>query len=236
MTRTSPARVLVAAADPLVRRALQTILGGAGFEIVAETSSAEEALAAVAKRNPHVALIDVILEDGDGLETAETIARDSPDTRVIVLSAAEDDTKAVRALRAGARGYLRKDIELEALPRAVTGVMAGEAAISRRLTMRIVDELRKTPSIGPGLRPTVSELTPREWQVLDLLTTGSSTADIAIDLVLSPETVLTHVKNILKKLGVHSRRDAIREADRLRIGTEENGEDGGAAPPGRDGA
>ena len=201
MTRTSPARVLVAAADPLVRRALQTILGGAGFEIV------------------------------------ETIARDSPDTRVIVLSAAEDDTKAVRALRAGARGYLRKDIELEALPRAVSGVMAGEAAISRRLTMRIVDELRKTPSIGPGLRPTVSELTPREWQVLDLLTTGSSTADIAIDLVLSPETVLTHVKNILKKLGVHSRRDAVREADRLRIGTEEDiPGDGGAAPPGRDGA
>src|SRR5437588_12873541 len=232
MTRTGPARVVVAAADPLVRRALESILSGAGFDIVAETASAEDAVAAVAQRSPHVALIDVILEDGDGLETAERIVRESPETRVIVLSAAEDDTKAVRALRAGARGYLRKDIELEALPRAVSGVMAGEAAISRRLTMRIVDELRKTPSIGPGLRPTVSELTPREWQVLDLLTTGSSTADIAIDLVLSPETVLTHVKNILKKLGVHSRRDAIREADRLRIGLDPLGgadADGGAA-------
>ena len=229
--------MLIAAADPLVRRALQTILKGAGFEIVAETASAPTALAAVREHDPHVALIDVILEEGDGLETAENIVRDSPETRVIVLSASDDDQKAVKALRAGARGYLRKDIELEALPRAVNGVLAGEAAISRRLTMRVVDELRKAPQVGPGLRPTVSELTPREWQVLDLLTTGASTSDIAIDLVLSPETVLTHVKNILKKLGVHSRRDAIRQAEALRLGIEP-GEvtDGGAAPPERDGA
>jgi DNA-binding NarL/FixJ family response regulator len=225
----------VAAADPLVRRALHTVLTTAGFEIVAETASAPDAVRIVSERSPHVALIDVMLEDGDGLETAERIAGQSRETRVIVLSQSDDDAKAVRALRAGARGYLRKDIELDALPRAVDGVMAGEAAISRRMTMRVVDELRKTPQVGPGLRPTVSELTPREWQVLDLLTTGSSTADIAIDLVLSPETVLTHVKNILKKLGVHSRRDAIREAERLRLGTEGE-DDSGAAPLARDDA
>jgi DNA-binding NarL/FixJ family response regulator len=105
--------------------------------------------------------------------------------------------------------------------------------------MKVVDELRKTPALGPGMRPTVSDLTPREWQVLDLLTTGASTADIAVDLVLSPVTVLTHVKNILRKLGVHSRRDAIREAERLRSGmapSEGEGKDGGAAPPERDDA
>ncbi|MFL5895375.1 MAG: LuxR C-terminal-related transcriptional regulator, partial [Thermoleophilaceae bacterium] len=185
---------------------------------VAETSTADQAVAEVRKRSPHIAIVDAMLEEGDGLDTAEQIVRETPDTRVIVLSASDDDGTAVRALRAGARGYLRKDIELEALPRAVNGVLAGEAAISRRLTMRVVDELRKAPELGPGFRPTVSELTPREWQVLDLLTTGASTADIAIDLVLSPETVLTHVKNILKKLGVHSRRDAIRQAERLRTG------------------
>jgi DNA-binding NarL/FixJ family response regulator len=220
VTRTGPARVLIAAADPLVRRALKTVLTDAGFEVVADTASAEGLVRDLGTHTPHVALVDVILEDGDGLETAERIAREWPDVRVIVLSASEDDSKAVRALRAGARGYLRKDIELEALPRAIEGVMSGEAAISRRLTMRVVDELRKSPLMGPGMRPTVSELTPREWQVLDLLTTGASTADIAIDLVLSPETVLTHVKNILKKLGVHSRRDAILQADRLRLGQD----------------
>lgn len=220
MARTGPARVLIAAADPLVRRALETVLKSAEFELVAETASADDALEAARRHAPHVALVDVILEDGDGLETAERIGREVPDTRVIVLSASDDDGKALRALRAGARGYLRKDIELDALPRAVNGVLAGEAAISRRLSMRVVDELRKTPALGPGIRPTVSELTPREWQVLDLLTTGASTADIAVDLVLSPETVLTHVKNILKKLGVHSRRDAIRQAERLRLGQD----------------
>jgi DNA-binding NarL/FixJ family response regulator len=237
MARSGPARVLIAAADPLVRRALETVLASPDFEVVFETASASEALKAARDRSPHVALIDVMLEDGDGLETAELIVREAPETRVIVLSASDDDQKAVSALRAGARGYLRKDIELDALPRAVSGVLTGEAAISRRLTMKVVDELRKTPALGPGLRPTVSELTPREWQVLDLLTTGSSTADIAIDLVLSPETVLTHVKNILKKLGVHSRRDAIRQAERLRLGLADEGEltDGGAVPPERDG-
>jgi DNA-binding NarL/FixJ family response regulator len=227
-------RVLIAAADPLVRRALHSVLMGDDFEIVAEAASAPEVLDVVGRQRPEVAVIDVMLEDGDGLETAELIAGSIKDTRVIVLSASQDEAKAVRALRAGADGYLRKDIELDALPRAINGVMAGEAAISRRLTMTVIEELRKTPQVGPGLRPTVSELTPREWQVLDLLTTGASTADIAVDLVLSPETVLTHVKNILKKLGVHSRREAIRQADRLRTGLDV-AEDGGAAPRERSG-
>src|SRR4051812_48178345 len=125
------------------------------------------------ERAPDVALIDATLEDGDGLEVAEKIALEAVGTRVIVLSASDDDQKAIRALRAGARGYLRKDIELDALPRAVNGVLEGEAAISRRLTMKVVDELRKTPALGPGLRPTVSELTPREWQGVGLLATGA---------------------------------------------------------------
>jgi DNA-binding NarL/FixJ family response regulator len=229
---------LIAAADPLVRRALESVLAGPDFELIAETASGRDALEIARERSPHVALIDAVLDDADGIDVAARIVREASETRVIVLSASDDDDKALRALRAGARGYLRKDIELDALPRAVNGVLVGEAAVSRRLSMRVIEELRKTPTVGPGIRPTVSELTPREWQVLDLLTTGASTADIAVDLVLSPETVLTHVKNILKKLGVHSRRDAIRQAERLRLGLNPlTGEpDGGAAPPERDGA
>src|SRR5258706_2732762 len=102
MARSGPARVLIAAADPLVGRALETVLGGPDFEVVWETASAADALTAARDRVPHVALIDVMLEDGDGLETAERIVREAPETRVIVLSAADDDQKAVRALRAGA--------------------------------------------------------------------------------------------------------------------------------------
>src|SRR3954453_1401121 len=83
VTRTGPARVLIAAADPLVRRALETVLAAPDFELIAETASADEALAVARERSPHVALVDAILEDGDGLEVAERIGREAPETRVI---------------------------------------------------------------------------------------------------------------------------------------------------------
>lgn len=209
------ARVVLAAQDPLVRRALKATLEGGGFEVIAETADGPEAIKLVNEHDPDLALIDLTLHGADGLDVAEQITKGGR-VRVVVLSGTDDDSVAIKALRAGAHGYLMKDIELESLPRALTGVLAGEAAISRRLAMRLITELRKAPAGGRGMRPIVSDLTEREWQVLDLLTTGASTSEIAIDLVLSPETVLTHVKNILKKLGVHSRKDAVRMIDDLR--------------------
>jgi len=94
--------------------------------------------------------------------------------------------------------------------------VAGEAVISRRLTMRLVDSLRRTRPDGLGIRPVRSRLTPREWEVLDLLCSGQSTDDIADALVLSSETVRSHIKNLLRKLGVSSRQAAIDEARRMR--------------------
>lgn len=207
--------MVLAAQDPLVRRALKATLEGGGFEVIAETADGPEAIKLVNEQDPDLALIDLTLHGADGLDVAEQITK-AGRVRVVVLSGTDDDSVAIKALRAGAHGYLMKDIELESLPRALTGVLAGEAAISRRLAMRLITELRKAPAGGRGMRPIVSDLTEREWQVLDLLTTGASTSEIAIDLVLSPETVLTHVKNILKKLGVHSRKDAVRMIDDLR--------------------
>ena len=209
-------QVVLAAQDPLVRRALRATLEGGGFDVIAETADGPEAIKLVSERRPDLALVDLNLHGADGLDVAERITRDTPHVRVVVLSGTDDDTVAMKALRAGAHGYLMKDIELESLPRALSGVLSGEAAISRRLAMRLITELRRAPQGGRGMRPIVSDLTEREWQVLDLLTTGASTSEIAIDLVLSPETVLTHVKNILKKLGVHSRKDAVRMIDDLR--------------------
>lgn len=208
-------RVVLAAQDPLVRRALKATLEGGGFEVIAETADGPETIKLVNENSPDLALIDLTLHGADGLDVAEQITRDGR-VRVVVLSGTDDDTVAIKALRSGAHGYLMKDIELESLPRALNGVLAGEAAISRRLAMRLISELQRAPAGGRGMRPIVSDLTEREWQVLDLLTTGASTSEIAIDLVLSPETVLTHVKNILKKLGVHSRKDAVRMIDDLR--------------------
>ena len=119
----------------------------------------------------------------------------------------------MRALAAGASGYLSKDLELDALPRAVAAVAAGEAAVSRRLTRHLVEHFREQPQ----LRPIKGPLTAREWEIVDLLAPDRTTVEIADTLVISAETVRTHVKSIMRKLGVHSRHEAPEAAERLRL-------------------
>jgi DNA-binding NarL/FixJ family response regulator len=133
-----------------------------------------------------------------------------------MLTGAGDDELGLRSLRAGAVGFLSKEVELDALPRALQGARMGEAAISRQLAMRLVERYRRTPRGGTGLRPVRSQLTDREWEVLDLLCGGSTTEDIARSLVLSTETVRSHLKNLYRKLDVRSRDEAIRAAGQLR--------------------
>jgi DNA-binding NarL/FixJ family response regulator len=137
---------------------------------------------------------------------------------VIVLTGAgsEDYELGMQALRAGASGFLSKDLEIEALPRALAGLREGQAAISRKMTLALIDRLRQTPSGSSGLRPVKSPLTAREWEVIDLLKASKTTEQIADELVLSPETVRSHVKNILRKLDVRSREEAVAAADRMR--------------------
>jgi len=124
----------------------------------------------------------------------------------------------VLALRSGAAGYLVKDIDIAALPRALHGVCHGEAAISRHLTMRLIERHRLTRTDRSGLRPVQSVLSGREWEVLDHLCDGASTDEIAEALVLSTETVRSHIKNILRKLRVSSRTEAVAAARQLRDG------------------
>ena len=114
----------------------------------------------------------------------------------MLLTGSTDESLGMRGLRAGAAGFLTKDIELSSLPRALRGSLDGEAAISRRLAMQLVQHFRTAPTGGMGLRPVRSKLTGREWEVLDLLSGGASTNDIAGLLVLSHETVRSHQKNL----------------------------------------
>jgi NarL family two-component system response regulator LiaR len=119
-------------------------------------------------------------------------------------------------LRAGAAGFLTKDVDINVVPRALLGALEGEAVISRRLGMRLVERLRHAPDGATGLRPVKSPLTPREWEVIDLLYEGRTTDQIAEILVLSTETVRSHVKHILRKLDARTRAEAVAIAQQMR--------------------
>jgi DNA-binding NarL/FixJ family response regulator len=137
----------------------------------------------------------------------------------VVLTGDDEHEFGLPALQAGAVGFLSKEADVDALPRTLQGVLRGEAAISREMTRRLIDLYRGTADGATGLRPIKSPLTTREWEVIELLKPDRSPEHVAETLVLSTETVRTHIKNIMRKLNVHSRADAISAADRLRIAT-----------------
>jgi NarL family two-component system response regulator LiaR len=213
-------RAIVADDDPLVRRLIRDTLQTDGVTVVADACNGREAVELALFYRPDVVVMDFLMPGLDGIEATRGIYERDPEIRIVLLTGAADDELGVRALRAGAVGYLSKDLELGVLPRALRAALAGQAAISRRLAMRIVKQLREAPAGGVGQRPVRSSLTDREWEVLDLLCAGSSTDDIARMLVLSAETVRSHLKNLYRKLEVSSRDEAIAAGVRLRdVGT-----------------
>ena len=209
-------RTVLADGDPLARRTLRDALRRDGIAVVAEATSGREAVELTAFYRPDAVVMDASLPGLDGIEATRAIHERAPGICIVLLASAPDDALGLRALRAGAAGYLSKGVEPHLLPRALRGAVEGEAAISRRLAMTLVESYRRTPRGGSGLRPVRSELTDREWEVLDLLASGASTEDIARTLVLSTETVRSHLKNLYRKLGVRSRGEAVQEALRLR--------------------
>jgi DNA-binding NarL/FixJ family response regulator len=211
-----PLRTLVADDDPLVRRLIRDTLQRENVTVIAEASTGREAVELALFYRPDVVVMDYMMPEMDGIEATRRIYEQDPGIRVILLTGAGDEALGMRGLRAGAAGFLSKDIELEALPRALRGALEGEAAISRRLAMHLVQHYRSAPLGGMGLRPVRSKLTDREWEVLDLLTGGATTDDIARVLVLSTETVRSHLKNLYRKLDVRSRDEAVEAAARMR--------------------
>ncbi len=209
-------RTILADDDPLARRVIRDTLQAAGITVVAEAANGREAVELAAFYRPDVVLMDYMMPEVDGIEATRRLRELAPEVRVIILTGAGDEDLGLRGLGAGASGYLTKDVELSALPRALRGARAGEAAISRRLAMRLVERYRREHAGRQGLRPIQSPLTDREWEVVDLLCSGATTDDIARALVLSSETVRSHLKRIYRKLGVRSRADAIAAAERLR--------------------
>jgi NarL family two-component system response regulator LiaR len=209
-------RVVIADGDALARRTLAAALQPTEVSVVAEATTGQEAVALARFYHPDLVILDDDLGGLDAIEVTHMLQQAAPETLVIVLASEPDEAAGLRVLRAGASGYLSKALDPESLPRIVRGVTHGEAAISRQLARALADSYRALQRGGAGLRPVRSPLTDREWEVLDLLASGEGTEDIARTLVLSTETVRSHLKNLYRKLGVRSRVAAVEAAQRLR--------------------
>ncbi len=226
-------RVIICDDDPLVRRLVRDALHVAGIVVIAEASSGREAIDLTRHYRPDVVLMDVAMPGMDGIEATRRIAAHVPGARVVMLTGSQDDELALRGLRAGAVGYLSKNASVEAIPQALRDASTGEAAISGQLSMRLVERLRMVPEAGVGMRPVRSVLTSREWEILDRLCTNESTGEMAEALVLSAATVRSHVKNLLRKLGVRSREEAVALAANLRSPSAPFDRDAQTSRPGR---
>lgn len=215
--RADRVRVLVVDPDPLARRALADSLREDGsFIVIGQAAEGVEAVELARHYSPDVVLLATHLPRVDTVAICERIVAVTNGTRVVMLATGPDVDLEMRAVRAGASGFVVKSDEIDAIGRALLIVTEGNAVISPELTGVLVERLRRTPEGGCGTRPVKSALTDREWEVLDLICTGSTTREIADTLYLSPETVNSHAKSVLKKLGVHSRAAAVEAASLLR--------------------
>jgi DNA-binding NarL/FixJ family response regulator len=203
-------RVVVVDDHPIYRRGLVGVLEAGGLAVVGVAEGVEEAMAVVEATMPDAVLADLYLSDGSGIALVRRVVARHPDIRIVVLTVSHDANEMLAAVRAGADGFLNKDQAPERLVRALTGVFEGEAALSRAMAGHLVRDVRDGQRrIALASRfPHRERLTPRQLEILQLIAAGNSTADMAEQLCLSPETVRWHVKSILRKLRAKNRAEA----------------------------
>ncbi len=200
--------VLVVDDHALFRRGVvQTINEQPDMMVIDEADSVESALNRARELLPDIALLDVRLPDGNGLDIAEEIQRDCPFTRIILLTAFEDDDVVVKALKGGAHGYVVKGVSAKELTDVVRAVYRGETYVSPSVAARLLSELsggdaRRSP------RSRIGELSEREHSILELVARGKTNKEIAVELFLSEKTIKHYMTNILHKLHVRNRVEA----------------------------
>ena len=220
-------RAIVVDDDPALREAVRDALQQAGVIVIAQAADGREGVELAWHYKPDVVVLDVFMPGIDGVTAMQRIHQRLPDACCIMLSVSADSELGVLALRSGAAGFLTKgSISPGRLVQIIRGALDGEVAASPKVVAGVVAELRRTPPGGIGMRPVRSVLTAREWEVLDLMSVGRTTRQIADQLVLSNETVRTHIKNLMRKLGARSRQEAVELGARER----QSGESGDGNP------
>jgi two-component system, NarL family, response regulator LiaR len=214
--RPAAPRVVIADDDAVFRTGVRAALQDAGLVVIAEADNGRDAIDLAVHFRPDVVLMDVVMVGMDGISATRAIAERAPEVRVVLLTSSQDAELAMIGLRAGADGHLVKGADLDGLAAAVRSAAAGEPVLAPAVARRLIERLRALPDGGLGVRPVRSTLTSREWEVLDLLCAGLSVDEVADRLVLARDTVRTHVKRILRKLGVHSQAEAIEMANGIR--------------------
>lgn len=201
--------VLVVDDAELFRTGLAAALSRAGFLVAGEAAEAEGAVSLAEALQPDIVVLDILMPGLSGLDVVEKIRAASPRTRVVMLSASESEEDLLECIRSGARGYLVKDGSFDDLARSLREVASGGAAISPRMAGKLLDvlyQLLRHQEFTSARKPA---LTGRELEVLQYVARGMTSKDIGEVLYISENTVKNHVRNVLDKLGLHSRNEAV---------------------------
>jgi DNA-binding NarL/FixJ family response regulator len=202
-------RVLVVDDVDLFRTGLSAALSGVGFEICGEAADAETAVSIAESEQPDVVVLDILMPGVSGLDAVEKLRAVAPDAAVVMLTGSESEEDLLECIRAGARGYLVKDVPFEELAQDLRAVAAGGAAITPMMAGKLLDILNQLLVHQDFLTPRKPQLTGREIEVLHHVARGMTSKQIGHVLFISENTVKNHVRNILDKLGLHSRNEAV---------------------------
>jgi DNA-binding NarL/FixJ family response regulator len=214
----APLHLLVVDDHPVFRMGMTALLGSLdGLEVVAEAESADEAVAAAAEHRPDVIIMDLHLGESSGVEATRRITADQPEVGVLVVTMLDDDDSVFASMRAGARGYLLKGAAPDEIERAIRAVANGEVLFGPGIAARAIAFLAGGRATGPTPFP---DLTEREREVLDLVARGLDNQRIATRLTVSNKTVRNHLSNILTKLQVADRSQAIVRARDAGLGRD----------------
>jgi DNA-binding NarL/FixJ family response regulator len=205
-----PERILLVDDHPLTRSALSALLLQHGFDVVGEAADGKEAIAKAGALRPDLILLDLSMPGVDGLTALPLLREAAPECEVVVLTASAVEENLLAAIRAGAAGYLLKSEPPARIVQFLRGVAQGEAALSGSVARRLLEQVRTNGGRGTGVPDEIADaLSARELEVLLLLDDHLATDEIAKRLFISEHTVRSHVKSLLRKLGVSSRREAL---------------------------